>query len=144
MTGWRIAFAVGNAELVAALGQLKTNVDSGIFQAVQYAGIAALRDQSGFIDNLVATYKARRDILVDGFRSIGWDIVAPEATFYAWLPVPEGQASAEFVTRLLEEASVVCTPGVGFGASGEGFFRMTITTSEERIREAVQRISAVL
>jgi len=144
MTGWRVGFAVGNADLVAALGQLKTNVDSGIFQAIQYAGIAALRDRSDFVDRLIDTYRRRRDVLIEGLRAIGWQAEAPKATFYAWLPVPHGQDSTQFVSRVLQEANVVCTPGVGFGAAGEGFFRMTITTGEERLREAVRRIAAIV
>lgn len=143
MTGWRIAFAAGNADLVAALGQLKTNLDSGIFQAIQYAGIAALRDRSDFLERLVSTYRRRRDVLIGGLRDLGWQVQTPKATFYSWIPVPGGGKSTEFVGRLLDRANVVCTPGVGFGAHGEGFFRMTITTSEERLREAVRRIAAL-
>jgi len=140
MTGWRIGFAVGNKDAVAALAKLKSNLDSGIFGAVQDAAIVALRDESDFVPKLVQMYRRRRDALVDGLRELGWKVNRPGATFYVWLRVPETSTSEQFCTKLLEEADIVMTPGNGFGRPGEGFARAALTVSEERIKEAVARI----
>lgn len=140
MTGWRLGCAVGNAELIAALGAVKTNVDSGQFQAVQEAGIAALDGPAGFQTELRATYKERRDVLVDGLRSLGWDVPRPDASFYVWIPVPDGKTSADMTRHLLQECGIVTTPGTGFGTHGEGYIRMTLCSPKERLAEAVERI----
>jgi len=140
MTGWRIGFAVGSAPAVSALAKLKSNLDSGIFGAIQRAAVAALRDKSDFLPRQREMYRQRRDALVDGLRSLGLDAARPPATFYVWMRVPEGHTSEQFCTRLLEQADIVMTPGNGFGRPGEGFARAALTVSEERIRQAVQRI----
>ena len=140
MTGWRVGFAVGNAEVIAGLGKVKSNLDSGIFQAVQLAGAAALDGPQEFLDKYIAIYQRRRDALVDGLRGLGWSVAKPKATFYVWARVPGRLRSAELAGRLLKEAGIVATPGNGFGPSGEGYIRMTLTVPEERIREAVERI----
>ncbi|MEI6633472.1 MAG: LL-diaminopimelate aminotransferase [Chlamydiota bacterium] len=140
MTGWRVGFAVGNAEVIAGLGKVKSNLDSGIFQAVQLAGVAALDGPQDFLEEYIAIYRRRRDALVDGLRSLGWSVAKPRATFYVWARVPGRLRSAELAGRLLKEAGIVATPGNGLGPSGEGYIRMTLTVPEERIREAVERI----
>jgi len=141
MTGWRIGFAAGNADAIAALGKLKSNLDSGIFGAIQHAAVAALRDKSDFIPRQREMYRRRRDALVDGLASLGLKANRPAATFYVWIQVPQGYTSEQFCTRLLEEADIVMTPGNGFGRPGEGFARAALTVSEERIRQAVERIA---
>jgi len=140
MTGWRIGFAVGNREVVAALGQLKSNLDSGIFQAIQEAAIAALNSAEERREDLLRIYRRRRDVLVEGLRGLGWNVEVPKATFYVWSPIPNGIPSAEFAEMLLEKADIVVTPGIGFGPSGEGYIRAALTIDEQRIREAVERI----
>ncbi|HYL80681.1 MAG TPA: aminotransferase class I/II-fold pyridoxal phosphate-dependent enzyme [Candidatus Acidoferrum sp.] len=140
MTGWRLGFAVGNAEILAGLGRIKQNLDSGVFQAVQYAGIAALTGYQQCVADNCRIYQERRDVLVKGLREMGFEVAAPKATFYLWLPVPKGFTSASFTAELLVKAGVVVTPGGGFGATGEGYVRATFTVSVDRIREAVDRI----
>ncbi len=144
MTGWRVGFVLGNAELVAALGKVKTNYDSGVFQAVQEAAITGLEGGDG--DKLAqycAVYKERRDLLVDALRSIGIKCDPPRATFYIWAEVPKGYSSVSFTERVLKEAGVVITPGSGFGKGGEGFVRFSLTVPSERLKEAVARIKAL-
>ncbi|MBI3320185.1 MAG: aminotransferase class I/II-fold pyridoxal phosphate-dependent enzyme, partial [Candidatus Omnitrophica bacterium] len=144
MTGWRVGWVCGHATVVSALAQLKTNLDSGIFQAVQWAAIEALQgDQSG-LQQAVATYQQRRDVLVGALSQAGWNVPKPSATFYVWAPVPSGRPSIEFAKHVLEQAHVVITPGAGFGAHGEGFIRMSLTVPTERIQEAVDRLTKVL
>jgi len=143
MTGWRIGFAVGNAELVAGTGKVKTNVDSGVFQAVQGAGIAALTSSDEVTDAIRRTYQDRRDILVPGLRALGLDPVEPGATFYVWIPVPKGYTSASFCAHLLERAGIVTTPGSGFGKSGEGYIRIALTKEKTRLREVLSRMKKV-
>lgn len=140
MTGWRVGFAVGRAEVLAGLGKIKSNLDSGIFQAVQLAGVEALTGPQGFLAEYLATYQRRRDLLVDGLRGLGWSVAKPKATFYVWARVPGGVPSTEMAGRLLRDAGIVATPGNGLGPSGEGYIRMTLTVPEDRIREAVERI----
>jgi LL-diaminopimelate aminotransferase len=144
MTGWRCGFVVGNADLVAALGKVKTNVDSGVFQAVQEAAITALEGGDG--DRLAeycAIYKERRDLVVTALRAMGLECQLPRATFYVWAQVPKGYTSVSFTERVLKEAGVVITPGSGFGKGGEGFVRFSLTVGSERLREAVDRIKAL-
>jgi LL-diaminopimelate aminotransferase len=140
MTGWRIGFAVGNAELVAGIGKVKTNVDSGVFQAVQGAGIAALESGDEVTDAIRETYQDRRDVLVPGLRRLGLDPVEPMATFYVWIPVPKGYTSASFCAHLLERTGIVTTPGNGFGKGGEGYIRIALTKEKGRLREALSRM----
>lgn len=142
MTGWRLAFAVGNRDVLASLAKVKSNLDSGVFQAVQYAGIAALtgmdRDE---VRALIEMYRRRRDVLVGGLREAGWPVTAPEATFYVWAKCPARAASGPVASRLLDEADVVAIPGAGLGSGGERFVRFSLTVSEARTRDAVERIS---
>jgi LL-diaminopimelate aminotransferase len=143
MTGWRIGFAVGNAELVAGIGKVKTNVDSGVFQAVQGAGIAALESGDEVTDAIRKTYQDRRDLLVPGLRRLGLDPVEPLATFYVWIPVPKGYTSASCCAHLLERAGIVTTPGNGFGKGGEGYIRIALTKEKGKLREALSRMRKV-
>ncbi len=140
MTGWRLGFVCGNADVISALRKVKSNIDSGIFQAVQFAGIVALESDQSNIDKLIAIYQRRRDVLVDGLNSIGWKVEKPKATFYVWIPVPPGYTSNELTKSLLEKVDIVTTPGVGFGPNGEGYIRIALTVSEERLQEAIDRI----
>jgi LL-diaminopimelate aminotransferase len=140
MTGWRIAFAVGNAEVIAALGQVKTNIDSGVAQAIQVAGIKALLDDQTFLDDMRTTYQDRRDVLIVGLKEAGFEITVPKATFYLWIKTPAGFTSEECTAHLLTNAGIVTTPGNGFGTSGEGFIRMALTVNKARCAEAVERI----
>ncbi len=140
MTGWRIGFAVGNAALIDGLGKIKTNVDSGVFQAVQEAGIAALTGDQSVIDEMRRICQERRDILVRGLQSISLACTPPQATFYVWAEVPKGYTSASFTSKILDETGVVVTPGNGFGAAGEGYIRFSLTVDTERLREAVARL----
>lgn len=140
MTGWRIGFAVGNSQLIEGLAKVKANVDSGIFSAIQRAGIAALDNYEKHITPLIKIYEERRDVLIDGLNGLGWNIEKPKATFYVWIRVPPRYTSATFATALLEKCDIVATPGNGFGESGEGYVRMVITVDKKRLAEAVKRI----
>jgi LL-diaminopimelate aminotransferase len=139
MTGWRIAAAAGSAEALAGLGAVKTNVDSGAFQAVQFAAITAMDGPQAPVREMQNIYKERRDVLVSGLRELGWEVNSPVAGFYVWARVPAGTTSAECAARLIDEAGIVVTPGNGFGPSGEGYVRMCLTVDIERVREAVER-----
>ncbi|MBI4313961.1 MAG: LL-diaminopimelate aminotransferase [Candidatus Omnitrophica bacterium] len=139
MTGWRIGWACGNAQAIAVLGKVKSNVDSGIFQAIQVAGIAALKSPPKKLAPLLAAYQRRRAILVEGLRKQGWPAPTPKATFYLWTRIPKNKRSAEVAQELLR-VNVVATPGNGFGEAGEGYIRMAMTVPEARIREAVRRM----
>jgi LL-diaminopimelate aminotransferase len=140
MTGWRVGMAVGNASLCAGLGKIKENVDSGIFQAVQVAGIAALEQGEEYAAGYREIYRERRDTVVAALKEIGIDVEPPKATFYIWAPTPEGMTSKDFCMNVLEKTGVVITPGNGFGAPGEGYFRISLTVGTDRLKEAVQRI----
>ena len=140
MTGWRCAAILGNADAIQTYWRLKTNVDSGLFEAVQLAGAAALDAPSDSIDEMNAVYQRRRDLVVSALRDIGVDVAAPKGTIYVWAPVPEGHTSTSFAELALEEAAVVISPGAMYGPSGEGFFRISLTTPDERIAEAVERM----
>jgi LL-diaminopimelate aminotransferase len=144
MTGWRIGFAVGNKDILAGLGKIKSNLDSGVFQAVQEASIAALKTDDNILASIRNTYQERRDILYDGLKTLGFSLNKPRATFYLWAKVPAGFNSTTFVAHLLGKAGVLGTPGVGFGAPGEGYIRFGLTQSAARIKEAVERIKKVL
>lgn len=140
MTGWRLGMAVGNEKLIAGLGKVKTNVDSGQFQAVQEAGITALNLPEEELQKIRDTYKERRSAMVKALEEVGLRVYPSDATFYLWIKVPEGYTSAEFVSRLLDECGIVCTPGNGFGEYGEGYFRISLTVPTQRLLEAVERI----
>jgi LL-diaminopimelate aminotransferase len=140
MTGWRVGWACGNEKLVAGLAKVKSNVDSGIFSAIQLAGVAALEGPQEHVSSMCRMYQERRDELVQGLRGLGWKVTAPKATFYIWCKVPARMGSIEFAAKVLEQANMVITPGVGFGKYGEGYVRMALTVSRERIREALGRL----
>jgi len=140
MTGWRIGFAVGNREAVDGLGAIKSNIDSGVFQAVQMAGIEAIAGDQACVDEMRTVYTRRRDLMVKGLEKAGFRLRVPRATFYLWVEVPAGYTSAQVATRLLEEAGLVVTPGNGFGEPGEGYFRIALTQNRERLAEAIERL----
>ncbi|MFV9646080.1 MAG: LL-diaminopimelate aminotransferase [Desulfobacterales bacterium] len=143
MTGWRIGFAVGRAEVIQALGQVKSNIDSGAFQAIQMAGIAAMEGDQTCLKETNREYASRRDILVEGLVNLGFSVERPKATFYLWIEVPQGYSSAKTASRLLTEAGIVVTPGNGFGAAGEGYIRIALTVGKERLKEVIERIGSV-
>jgi LL-diaminopimelate aminotransferase len=143
MTGWRLAYALGNEEIIQALREVKTNVDSGVSQIIQEAGIAALTSSQECVAANLEVYKERRNVMVEGLNRLGFKCSKPKATFYLWLKVPGGD-SMKFASMLLEKAAVVCTPGVGFGEHGEGYVRLALTQPVARIREALDRMENVL
>ena len=140
MTGWRIGFAVGCADGIYNLGKLKTNIDSGAFQAIQYAGIEALTGDQASVAELNSRLEKRRDMVVEAFKTLGIDVTRPKATYYIWAKVPKGFTSSDFCEKLIEETGIVVTPGSGFGDAGEGYFRISITIAEEKIIEAARRL----
>jgi LL-diaminopimelate aminotransferase len=143
MTGWRLGFAVGNREILSGLGRIKTNIDSGVFQAIQWAGIEALEGDQSDVEQMRKIYQRRRDIMVGGLRNMGLEVTPPQATFYLWMKVPPGYNSASFCSLLLNKAGVVITPGNGLGEAGEGYVRLTLTVPESRLEEAVERVRQV-
>jgi len=143
MTGWRIGYAAGNPEVLLGLVKVKTNVDSGVFEAIQEASITALEDNDRSIERNNMEYMVRRDLLVQGLKDAGLEADMPKATFYVWCETPEGYDSMSFTKKLLNEAGVLVTPGVGFGEYGEGFVRFALTRSPEVVEEAVKRINSV-
>ncbi|HEX8051118.1 MAG TPA: LL-diaminopimelate aminotransferase [Solirubrobacterales bacterium] len=140
MTGWRCAAILGNAEAIQTYWRLKTNVDSGLFEAIQIAGVAALEGPDEPIERMNETYTRRRDLVVSALREIGVEVPSPKGTIYVWAPVPEGHTSTSFCELVLEEAAVVISPGSMYGPSGEGFFRIALTAPDARIEEAVERM----
>lgn len=142
MTGWRVGFAVGNKSALAALGKIKANMDSGIFQAIQLAGKKALDEGEKSVRENLRVYQERRDFFIQGLNKIGWKVIAPKATFYCWIPVPPGYTSSELALKFLNEMNIVVTPGNGFGLNGEGYFRISLTVPKERLEEALKRIEA--
>jgi LL-diaminopimelate aminotransferase len=144
MTGWRAGWVVGNAAAIEALGTVKTNLDSGIWNAVQRAAIVALEGPEAHVEESRAVYQKRRDVVVETFRSLGWDVDPPRGSIYVWLPTPNGEGSARFVTRLLDTTGVVVAPGTGYGAAGEGYFRISLTVPDDRLAEAMDRIRGAL
>ncbi len=145
MTGWRCAVLVGNAEALQTYWRLKTNIDSGLFEAVQLAGVAALSPEADAeVASMVELYRRRRDLVCDALRKIGVDVHPPHATIYVWAPIPQGyESSAAYAEHVLEEAAVVITPGSVYGPAGEGWFRISLTAPDERIAEAVERLGAL-
>ncbi len=140
MTGWRCGFAVGHPKVIAGLGKIKTNVDSGLFQAIQAAGIEALEGDQSCVEAMRKIYTERRDVFLAGLRGAGIEVETPRATFYVWARVPPGYTSAAFATHLLSRTGIVATPGNGFGPAGEGFVRFSLTVDKARLEEAVARI----
>ena len=143
MTGWRVAMAVGNAELINALNTVKSNMDSGLPQAIQYMALEALEGPQDCVDENVAIYQRRRDKLVAGLAKLGLRVLPPQASFYLWARVPEGYTSAEYCTKLIDEVAVVVTPGSGYGKQGEGYIRLSMSLPDDRIDEALARIESL-
>ncbi len=141
MTGWRIGFACGNAQAVRALGTVKNNLDSGQFTAIQDAAIAALDGPQECVEEMCALYQHRRDAVVAALRGLGMECTAPKATIYVWAKVPAGHTSESFATELLERAHVIVTPGSGYGGGGEGYIRISLTTPDHDLQEAIRRIA---
>ena len=145
MTGWRIGWACGNPKLIAALAKVKSNFDSGIFQAIQEAALTALKTDPHDLEDLRNMYQERRDCFINGLRSIGWKVPPPPAAFYVWAKIPKGfTSSMETAKAFLDKANIVATPGNGFGEAGEGYIRMTLTMPKERLTEAVDRLGKIL
>jgi len=140
MTGWRVGAVLGNAEAVQSYWRLKTNVDSGLFEAIQLAAVAALEGPAEPMEEMNRIYTRRRDLVVDTLNAIGVDVASPKGTIYVWAPVPEGHSSTSFAEMVLEEAAVVISPGSMYGRSGEGFFRISLTTPDDRLVEALERM----
>ena len=144
MTGWRIGWVVGSPVAIEALGRVKTNIDSGIFNAVQRAGVAALESGMPHLPGLLETYRRRRDRIMEVFWDAGWKVDAPKGALYVWLPTPPGESSVDFTARLLDEAGVVVAPGTGYGPSGEGYIRLSITIPDSRLDEGCERVRKAL
>ena len=144
MTGWRIGWVAGSAEAVRALGVVKTNLDSGQFTAIQRAAIAALEGPEEHLDQLRAIYQGRRDLVIGTLNGLGWSLKPPLGSCYVWVPVPEGDTSASFADRLLDEAGVFVAPGSGYGVRGEGFVRFSLTVPDDRLAEAMDRLARIL
>lgn len=140
MTGWRIGMACGNPDIVGAIAKVKSNTDSGIFNAIQYAGIEALDHCDDFTDKMVEIYRKRREKVLTVLRDLGWRYEPPKGTFYLWVPVPKGHTSASFCEFLLEQCGVVSAPGAGYGVNGEGYIRLSLTVKEDRLDEALRRM----
>jgi L-glutamine---4-(methylsulfanyl)-2-oxobutanoate aminotransferase len=143
MAGWRVGFAVGNKSVIAALELLQDHLYVSLFGAVQEAAAEALTASQDCVKELNALYESRRNVLINGLQSIGWKVQAPKGSFFAWLKVPQGYTSEEFADFLLEKAQIAVAPGIGFGEFGEGYVRVGLLTSEERMEEAVERIKAL-
>ncbi len=144
MTGWRTAAIVGNAEAVGAYWKLKTNIDSGMFEAVQLAAVQALEQGDQVAREMSDVYARRRDLVVDALRAIGVEVSSPKGTIYVWAPVPDGHTSASYCELVLEESGVVVSPGGAYGPNGEGFFRISLTVPDERLTEAMERLRSSL
>ena len=140
MTGWRLGWACGNAQMISALAKVKSNIDSGVFQAIQMAGIRALQDSGSHLKRMTEIYETRRDILVEALQKAGCFITYPKATFYLWAPIPKGKRSKDVAAQLLQKAGIVATPGIGFGDHGEGFIRFSLSVPTPRLIEAAKRI----
>jgi len=141
MTGWRVGFAVGHADVVGALGRVKQNIDSGVFSAVQATAAHALGScYDRLLSDVLAPYRARRAMILDALAAAGIEVFETDATFYVWARVPGGGGSLEFCRRVLDEQAVVLTPGVGFGSGGDGWFRISLTAPDQRVREAAARL----
>jgi LL-diaminopimelate aminotransferase len=144
MTGWRVGWACGNKDLVNGLAKVKSNLDSGIFSAIQVAAVSALEKSDEHIRKICQLYQERRNTLVDGLNSLGWQVKRPKATFYLWSKLPRGKKSIDFAAKLLDKANLVVTPGVGFGKYGEGYIRFALTVDKLRIQEAINRLKKLV
>jgi LL-diaminopimelate aminotransferase len=144
MTGWRIGMACGNPEVVKAIATSKANTDSGIFNAVQYAGIEALDQCDDFTDRMVRVYAERREMVLAVLRDLGWTYAPPRGTFYLWVPTPKGYTSAQFCELMFKKCAVVLAPGAAYGQHGEGYVRFSLTVENHRLDEALQRMRNAL
>jgi LL-diaminopimelate aminotransferase len=144
MTGWRVGWVSGAPRAIEAIKRLKTNIDSGIFDALQRAGIAALESPREVLEETVDRYRRRRDLLCDGLKSMGIVVEPPRGSIYVWVPVPEGHTSTSFTTFLLDEVDLVVAPGTGYGPTGEGFVRFSLTLADDRLEEGVERLRGVV
>ena len=140
MTGWRLGFAVGNKEAISALSIIKTNIDSGVFKAIQQAGAEALTGPQDNIDKMNEIYTRRRNVMINGLNKLGWSLKPTKATFYIWIPTLKGMSSIDFSNLLLEKTGIIVTPGIGYGEYGEGYVRIALTVDEKRLEEAIDRI----
>ena len=140
MTGWRLGFAVGNKEAISALSIIKTNIDSGVFKAIQQAGIEALTGPQNNIEKMNEIYTGRRNVVINGLNKLGWNLKPTKATFYLWIPTLNKMSSVEFSNLLLEKTGIIVTPGIGYGDYGEGYVRIALTVDEKRLEEAIDRI----
>jgi len=140
MTGWRLGFAVGNKEAISALSIIKTNVDSGVFKAIQEAGIEALTGPQDNIEKMNKIYTGRRNVVINGLNKLGWNLKPTKATFYIWIPTLNKMNSMEFSNLLLEKTGIIVTPGIGYGEYGEGYVRIALTVEEKRLEEAWERM----
>jgi LL-diaminopimelate aminotransferase len=143
MTGWRIGMAVGNKQIISVLCKVKENTDSGIFNAIQYAGIQALRQEDRNIQKMLEIYARRRNLVLETFAKIGLPFAPQKGTFYLWIPVPKGTTSIDFTTALFEKAAVVVAAGTAYGQHGEGYIRISLTVPDRRLEEAMERIQKV-
>jgi len=144
MTGWRIGMAMGNRDLIAAISKVKENTDSGIFNAIQYAGIVALNQCDDNVKKMLEIYRRRRKLVVDTFNAKGWNYTPPRGTFYLWIPTPAGMNSIDFATQIFDKVSVVVTAGSAYGKYGEGYIRISLTVTDEHLEEAMRRLKKVL
>ena len=145
MTGWRIGWACGNPKLIAALAKVKANIDSGVFQAIQIAGIDALKNGDKAAADMRTLCQERRDVFIKALKEAGWDVPTPKATFYIWAPIPKKfKNSMEAAKAFLDQANIIATPGLGFGKYGEGYIRMALTVSKKRLIEAAKRLKEIL
>ncbi len=143
MTGWRVGFVVGGTELIKLFGTVKTNIDSGIFNPIQYAGIEALTNQEGFVQEMCEVYRGRRDLLLECLRARGWDAPTPRGTIYVWMPVPEGYNSTSFTALLLEQIAVAVAPGSAYGDAGEGYVRFSLSLTDDDLAEGIRRLQSL-
>lgn len=143
MTGWRLGMAVGNADIISALMVVKSNLDSGVPNAIQYMGIEAMALSQDDIDARNGVYERRRDRVVQTLRAVGLDVVPPKASLYVWTRIPQGFSSAEFTAKLLEEANIVVTPGNGYGQYGEGYIRLSLTIGDDDMERGLERLAGI-
>ncbi|MSS73875.1 MAG: aminotransferase class I/II-fold pyridoxal phosphate-dependent enzyme [Candidatus Latescibacteria bacterium] len=144
MTGWRLGMVMGNRDLIAGISKVKENTDSGVFAAIQHAGIRAIQAENGNIDKMLGIYRKRQQLVVDTFNGLGWSFQPPKGTFYLWLPTPKGMSSIEFTNLLFDKAQVVVAAGTAYGKFGEGFVRLSLAVPDGRLAEAMERIKKAL
>ena len=144
MTGWRLGMVMGNRDLIAGISKVKENTDSGVFAAIQHAGVRALQHENGNIDRMLGIYRRRQQVVVEAFNGLGWDFKPPKGTFYLWLPTPKGTSSIAFANLLFDRAQVVVAAGTAYGQYGEGYVRLSLAVPDRRLAEAMERIKKAL